>query len=718
MTSSQPSEHPPYAAAALVAAGILALYVATLAPTTQFWDAPEYMAAAHALGIPHPPGNPLFSLMAHVWGLLPLAADYGARINLFAAATSAAAAGFWFLIAERWLRPIVGGTTPRRLLAAAGALMGATAFTVWNQSVVNEKVYTVSLLSIAAVLWLAIRWADQPAGERPDRLLILIAYLLVLTSANHQMGLLAAPAVLLVVARTDARTLIRPRLLGLALAAAAAAATVYLFLPIRAHLDPYLNEGDPTTWAALRDVLQRTQYGKPPLLARQADFPGQLAMWAQYFSWQWGRDLPEAAARAVAVGFGALGLLGAWRHWKAEPRQAAVMTTLIVTVTLALILYLNFRYGFSEFPGRDVPREVRDRDYFFIVSFSAWGVWVAMGLAALMERVTASRPERAQPPGRHWAYAAPVLLIALVPLFANRLSAPRRGETLARDYAVDVLQSLDPYAVIVTVGDNDTFPLWYAQEVEGVRRDVTVLVTSLGNTNWYLRQLNQRPLATFDPGAAPTWYRDRAWPKPETPWLSSVYRTRTDTLPEYTPLAQVLTGALGPITVSLDPARLPVPGYLSRVDLALLEIVKEQLGRRPIYFSGTVGNYAEQLGLGRYLVTEGMVRRLLPAPVTASATVRPSALQGRYVDVPRTTRLGFEVYHASAAARARPRGWVDRASQNSLLSYIVTYDTIAELLQVSDPARSAQALAIARATMANTTYQFDLTPPGPAAPAR
>ena len=100
MNEPHPLERPPYAWAALVASGILTLYVLTLAPTTQFWDASEYMAAAHALGIPHPPGNPLFVLLAHVWGLIPLATDYGARINLFAATTSAVSAGLWFLIAD------------------------------------------------------------------------------------------------------------------------------------------------------------------------------------------------------------------------------------------------------------------------------------------------------------------------------------------------------------------------------------------------------------------------------------------------------------------------------------------------------------------------------------------------------------------------------------------------------------------------------------------
>src|SRR5437899_11372488 len=98
---------PPYGYAALIAVVVLGIYVATLAPTTAFWDTSEYIAAAKVLGIPHPPGNPLFVILAHTFGLLPLAVDYAVRINLFAAVTSAAAAGFWFLVAERWLRGIV-----------------------------------------------------------------------------------------------------------------------------------------------------------------------------------------------------------------------------------------------------------------------------------------------------------------------------------------------------------------------------------------------------------------------------------------------------------------------------------------------------------------------------------------------------------------------------------------------------------------------------------
>src|SRR3989475_968758 len=190
-------ERPPYLMAALVALCGLVLYVLTLAPTTQFWDTSEYIAAAYVLGIPHPPGTPLFVLIAHTWGLLPLAAGYAMRINLLAAVTSAIAAGSRFLVSERLMREWVPARLPRRLAAVAGALVAATAFTVWNQSVVNEKVYTLSLLAIALVLWLIVRWDDQPPGEAHDHHLLLIVYLLALTATNHMMGVLVGPVVLI-----------------------------------------------------------------------------------------------------------------------------------------------------------------------------------------------------------------------------------------------------------------------------------------------------------------------------------------------------------------------------------------------------------------------------------------------------------------------------------------------------------------------------------------
>src|SRR5919109_1442883 len=139
MTDSS-RERPPYGWACVTFLVVFVIYLLTLAPTTAFWDTSEYIAAAKVMGIPHPPGNPLFTLLAHTFGLLPLAASYAERINLFAATTSAGAAAFWFLVADRWLRGIVPVRWARYGAAMGGALVGAMSWTVWNQSVVNEKV--------------------------------------------------------------------------------------------------------------------------------------------------------------------------------------------------------------------------------------------------------------------------------------------------------------------------------------------------------------------------------------------------------------------------------------------------------------------------------------------------------------------------------------------------------------------------------------------------
>ncbi|HET7296112.1 MAG TPA: DUF2723 domain-containing protein [Gemmatimonadales bacterium] len=758
LTTSTEVERPPYLWAAGVALGALLLYVATLAPTTQFWDTSEYIAAAYVLGIPHPPGNPLFTLLAHTWGLLPLAAGYAMRINLLAAMTSAIAAGCWFLVGERWMRGWVPARLPRRLAAVAGALVSATAFTVWNQSVVNEKVYTLSLLSIALVLWLIVRWDDQPAGEAHDHHLLLIVYLLALTSTNHMMGVLVGPVVtvllfpllktdrpvdpaardvewsqwylfcsvyaLIVASGLESATPLKAAAVlfvaalvyavikagnwdfGVALLlVAVVGVSVYLYLPIRALHFPPINEGEPTTRQALWDVLTRQQYGKPPVTQRQATLVAQIGMWVQYFSWQWGRDWAPRVRAMLAVVFYALGLLGAYRHWKADRRTAIAMISLVATFTLLLIFYLNFKYGYSWDADRtQLAREVRERDYFFIASFALWGVWVGLGLGALMEWVTEALERRQPDAGRRWMLATPVLLIAFIPLAGNHLTASRKGETLARDFASDVLQSVEPYGVLVTAGDNDTFPLWYAQEVEHIRQDVTIVNLSLANTDWYLRQLQRRPLATFDSTQAPAIYRGRAWPKPAGKLLNYSDDQVANLQPVYWLGDDKTAVNLAGMTVTLDPQQLGRQ-YLERADVIVLQAIKDQMGRRPIYFSRTVGPYADQFGLTGYLEGQGFVRKLHAQPLAQSDSIKLVSAFG-WVNVPRTEALAFNVYHGDTAARSRPRGWVDRPSEGILATYGLLYQSLGQVLKTVKPDLATKALVLADSVFKNTSYGF------------
>lgn len=694
---------PPYLAATGVFAVILALYVATIAPTTQFWDTSEYIAAAKVLGIPHPPGNPLFVLIASVWGMLPLAAHYALRINLLAATTTAAAAGFLFLVAERMLASSTALPRWLRLLAAgAGTVVGAASFTVWNQATVNEKTYTISLLSITWVMWLVVRWADQPAEHR-DRYLVLTAYLLTLTTANHLMGLLGAPLLAVYLLWTEPQALWRWRLwvaIGLAVLVAA---SVWVFLPIRAAHYPPINEGEPVTWQALKDVLLRVQYQKPPLSVRQSDFLSQLGMWLQYFGWQYARDWGASASAFFAVIFAGIGAAGAWRLVRRDPRAGIGMLWLMLTITVVLIYYLDFKYGFSYRRGDNLDREVRERDYFFVASYLLWGIWVAVGLGTLAENV-ASWLAAWVPDQRRWRFAAPALALCLIPVLGNRISASRAGETFPRDMAIDLLQSVEPYAILITAGDNDTFPLWYAQEVEGVRRDVIIANQSLMRTDWHLRQINRRPTFPFDASRAAPPYRGRQWPAPVgRPF--SLTDQQLDALPEIYPLAHRTEFRVDSLVIALQPTT------LFRDDLATLQLIRDNLGKRPIYFSRTTGGYPDDMGFTPYLVTQGLARRLSPKPVRPAPGLVFDRRLG-WVDLDRTGSLLTEVYHSASVARRRPLGWIDRPSESMLVVYGLTYAVYADLARApqgslpGNPALAAQADSLAQAVFANTSFRI------------
>jgi len=714
MDAASRPESPPYAWAAALGATVLAVYVATLAPTTAFWDTSEYIAAARVLGIPHPPGNPLFTLMAHVWGLVPLVEHYAMRINLFAAVTSAASAALWFLVAERWMRSLVRLRSARLAAAFAGVLVGALAWTVWNQSTVNEKVYTVSLLSMALVMWLAVHWADDQPGPHRDRWVILIAYVLALSSTNHQMGVLAAPAVAVYILMTDWRVITRWKVVAGVLVAVAIGISVnYLFLPIRAGQFPPINEGEPVGFfsQALADVLGRVQYAKPSVFDRQADLWSQVLNYLQYWAWQFGRDWP-VAGRIITVLFSAIGLLGLATLVQKDRRAGLAALTLFGTLTAGLVFYLNFRYGFSIDPANaNLDREVRERDYFFICSFAYFGTLVAVGFGAIMQWVADSL-DATLPETRRWALASPVLLLVLLPIAGNRVTASRAGEHIARDFAIDLLESVEPYAILITAGDNDTFPLWYAQEVEGVRRDVTVANLSLMNTEWHLKQIRRRPVYPFEPARSIDLWRpgsDRAdlplgpdsslaWPAPTDPVFSLTEEELTR-LPE---VERVPAGArlqAGGIDLPIDaPA-------LARQDFATILLIRDNIGKRPIYFSWSAGGYPDQTFLlTEHLVSEGLVRRLVstrlnPDSTTPGITFSPSL---GFIDLERTRELLWNAYRWPTAARPRPRGWVDVPSGSILTLYAVVYGGASPVLrEAGDTVSAARADSVAAAIRDN-----------------
>jgi hypothetical protein len=647
------------------------------------------------LGIPHPPGTPLFVMLGHVWGDVLRFGAYAWRLNLMSACFSAAGAGCFFLVAHRLL---VGEDTLRRVGgAAAAAVLAAFTFTVWQNS--NEtEVYTVATFSIAAICWLCLRWRDTRGTARAPHYLLLVVYLAALSIGNHLLALLVGPAVSVFVfftlraapapdpaerrvewsewAVVSALWIVliavglgsTPLLyVGGALVAAALAACVlagslffplaalgvaavgvstYAFLYIRSGLQPVLDEADPETWRNLLAVIRREQYGARgpldnPLFPSGQGNPGrtptlfaqQLLNYGQYFAWQWGRSL-KAFALVPMLLYTGLGLLGWNEAYRRDRGVAYLLGALWLVTGLGLVVYMNFKPGFSLFwdQYRSMDQhEVRERDYFFTVSFQVWGLVAGIGL------VHATRG--LQRAGR-WALGAGTL--ALLPFALNFGAASRRhgpDATIARDFAYDLLQSVEPYGVLFSFGDNDTFPVWYLQEVEGVRQDVTLINLSLANLDWYLRQLAARPTRPFDPTGEGTPAAYRALAPSTRPIPGPALR-----------LTPADIAALQPYRVSeggiFTAGGLDLPiragqAFLIR-DQVILFTIAGALPGRPVAFGVSSGR-GSWLGLDPHLVMQGLAYAVFPGRADTVPRFVPG-IQGTMVDPARTALLTDSVF--------------------------------------------------------------------------
>jgi len=280
------------------------------------------------------------------------------------------------------------------------------------------------------------------------------------------------------------------RILALAFLLMVLGYSTHLYLPIRAAQNPAINEGNPSSWDRLRDLLERKQYGETSMFERRAPWSAQLdkEFW-RYFRRQWPLFPTDRLWGSLVPLL--LGVLGAWWQAKRERTSFLTMACFVGLTTVGLILFLNF-----------TDHEVRERDYFFQSGYHAYAVWIAMGAAWLMHWV---RESFAGEGGKRAAVGATAGLMALQPVMLLQnmwFTHDRRDNYVARDYAYNMLAPLAPNSYVFTNGDNDTFPLWYLQQVENFRKDVRVVNLSLLNTDWYIFQLRDQepkvPIALDD----------------------------------------------------------------------------------------------------------------------------------------------------------------------------------------------------------------------------
>ena len=440
------------AAAAIAGVTAFVAYVATLSPTVTGEDSGEFISAAYTLGIPHPPGYPLWCLAAHAFTRLPFG-EVAWQVNLSSAFFAAATVGLVALF--------IIGLTRHRLAAVAGALALAFSREFWEQAIIAE-VYALNAFLLIVCLLLLWRWQ----GTHRRGLLYALALVVGLGQANHNTMAIAAVVFAVFILWFDEepwRARLRCYALGVVIAVVAAV-TVYAYLPLASLRNPPMDWGNPETLQGWIDHVRRKQldfmFSQYPRSVGR--FAGQLVVYGQFW------------LREFTPWVGVIGLAGLAVCF-VRNRAWAIFTLTLGVVTVATFSFVqNFEF---------------DAEWLWIMSvfgiplYMTTAVWMGYALAAL--RAT-------------WAVALVGLVCAVSPFAANWHHNNRAGDYWVHDYATNVLTQLEPDAILFSPRDHLSFSAVYMQSVEGFRTDVLV-----GRRYGYLAP---EVIALIPPE-----YRDPAW---------------------------------------------------------------------------------------------------------------------------------------------------------------------------------------------------------------
>ena len=425
----------------------LAAYAATLAPTVTLEDSGSFIAVARCLGVAHPPGFPLWCLLAHAFTWLPVG-DVAVRVHLSSAVFAAAACWLVFRVALR--------RTGSPLAALAAALTLGFSTTLWSQAVIAE-VYALNALFAALLILLALGWRDD--GAPPWLLALGLASGLAL--ANHTMiVLVVAPVWVWCLAGWRRRPVPGTTLLA-AVGLGVLGLAVYLYLPLRARADPAVNWHDPETLGAVIDHIRRAAYFTP---AEQARYLGQVRAVLGHTLDSWWQSLNAITWPLAAVAVA--GLVATWRR-----DRGFALTTLAVVLLHTLVFNAYVHAADTPF-WRFVHR------VYYIPVQLVLALWVAPGLVWLAGRTEGLRwPERTT---RRAALAVVVGGWLAVTGLRHAATAGLHGVDLGRRFGLDVVTGLPRQAGILPMGDMVVFTSLYLKEVEGVRPDLRILSRSFG----------------------------------------------------------------------------------------------------------------------------------------------------------------------------------------------------------------------------------------------
>lgn len=556
----------------------LIVYFLTKAPTLSFWDCGEFIACSKILGVPHPPGYPLYTLIGRFAILMPLPFNDAVKVNLVSVVSSAFTVfvAYWLII-----RLVIGFDKQltsiwQKLALGVGGFVGSLVMgfssTIWDNAI-EAECYGLAMMLMLIIGYLLLLWSNEIGKPGAGKLMVGISYLAFLSVGIHLTTFLVIPVFIAYIVIKDKKMLMDWRfwltwivlmmitaqmdifLYGTAILfiilllyvvfsrnlqymtklafwivlAAIMGYSTHLYLPIRADEKPAINENNPDNWERFRSLLERKQYGQESMVTRMFD---RRATWAHQFGGYphmgfWGFFKDQYSLPWAAFIYFAIGIWGIYEAIRRNKINGLWLLTLFIVSTLGLILYLNFSDG-----TRGAILEVRDRDYFYTPGFLFFAILFGVGLSGLLLDLAEWIKDR---PERKYLMTAALIVSVLLPIHtlrANYFDHDRSRNYIPWDYAYNILSSIDEIGLVFTNGDNDTFPLWYIQEVEGFRTDVRVVNLSLLNTPWYIHQLKDQmnvPISyTYDQieNLRPRWdaAKQRVW-RVQDDMVSDILRT-------------------------------------------------------------------------------------------------------------------------------------------------------------------------------------------------
>jgi len=403
--------------------------------------------------------------------------------------------------------------------------------------------------------------------------------------------------------------------------------SIYAYTIIRANTHPPMNENDPSNITRLVSYLSREQYGDFPTFKRRySSEPHQQQIYTKYSSdldFLWNYQINHMFNRYIGWNYVGkisgdqdagvdfkkffaipllIGLFGLYYHYKKDWKMA----------TIFLFLFIVMGYFICFYQDQQEPQP-RDRFYFYGGALFVFSLWIAIGIKGIADFISEKLSNK------NFVVTATISVFVVLTGFipyrmynVNHYWNDRSNNWLPWDFAYNILQSCEPNAIIFTNGDNDTFSLWYLQDVEGVRRDVRIANLSLINAEWYIKQLkNESPYGaekvaiSFDNSAIdrlqPTAFDSKIITLPVPKDVYEKYNIKDTSITNRGEISFKMNSTIG----SKNQRGIRVQ------DIMVRDIIEQNKWKRPIYFS----NYCTddvKIGLTDYMQINGIVDKLVP----------------------------------------------------------------------------------------------------------